>query len=585
MACLALSGAGFAQVSDVTLGYCDGQLPDKGDISYGEKNAYVSGAVYIPGGMIGTYAGNSLTGIRAGLASKLNIDELTVWIRTDLDGEDLVQATVSKAQGQDIVKGWNDIMFDTPYEITDALSQGCYLGYTFHQKGAAFGVAVIDTPSPNGYFVKFGETGEWEDRCAEGTMCIEGLVCGDRLPKLNLTLVDVDVPDILIVDRGNVEVSGTVRNVATHTVTGYDVSLVRDGQKIDTRHFDTALPLYGSEDFSCVLAHGLTAVGEGTGELTILVDNINGGDDEDMSDNAVVRNYAIVQHDFVRRILVEEFTTERCPNCPRVGGYIHDSLQKEKYADNVVVVCHHSGFYTDWLTASFDGEYLELFNGDTYAPAVGVDRKPQFDGGIITCPSSQSDMERAWDKCLDSPAFVSLDIKAKVDAETPNKVHVTVSGARAMEDFCENPVITVMVVEDNIKPRSQAGAGEDYMHYHVNRAVNSVWGDPLTFDGDEYVYECELPLADIWVRGNLQIVAFVSNHNAADVNDREVKNTAALGWADVQGGDSGIAESLIDAEGSEGVYYDLSGRRVNGDLPAGVYVRRAGALTEKIVIR
>ena len=85
-ACLAfMAGHASAEVSDMTLGYCAGQLPTKGDISYGEADKWVSGAIYITPGMLSTYSGNELVGVNAGLASKLNIDELTVWLRHDND--------------------------------------------------------------------------------------------------------------------------------------------------------------------------------------------------------------------------------------------------------------------------------------------------------------------------------------------------------------------------------------------------------------------------------------------------------------------------------------------------------------------
>ena len=45
VAYLALSGVGYAQISDMTIGYCNGQLPEKGDISYSEANANVEAAI------------------------------------------------------------------------------------------------------------------------------------------------------------------------------------------------------------------------------------------------------------------------------------------------------------------------------------------------------------------------------------------------------------------------------------------------------------------------------------------------------------------------------------------------------------
>lgn len=577
-ACLALAWAGHAQESDLTVGYCDGKLPEKGDISFSEADSHVSGAIYLPASTVGTFEGNTFPGIRVGLASKLNIDRLTVWVRSTLDGENLAEKEIAPPS-----KGWNDVMFDSPWLIEDREGTGLYLGYTYHQKGTAFGVAAIPEPCHNAFFVKFGN-GEWEDRSDEGSICIEGLVRGEKLPKTNVTLLDASAPSILIVDKGTVTVTGTLKNIATHTVTGYDVRLLVDGASADVKHIDTTLPYNGRETFSLEMSHGLAKVCSGT--LTIRVEAVNGADDEDMTDNEISMPFTSVQHDFTHRILVEEFTTEKCPNCPRVGGYMHNALEKDAFAGNVIALCHHAGYYTDWLTTVSDTEYLWLFNknGDTFAPAMMVDRKVMEDNSPIFLPATQSDMENIWKKSLAEPAFVSLDIKGKMDETDPGKVHVTVEGSRSMTEICDNPVITVLIVEDNIQARSQAGSDGDYVHQHVNRAVNATWGDPVPFSGDDYTYECEFSLSQIWKRQNMQIVAFISNYNPDNAADCKVLNAASIPFTDFDE-TAAVSETLAGTE-SEAEYFTLDGLRVNADaLTSGLYICRKGSRVSKVMVR
>lgn len=584
LAILTLSGVGIAQeVSDITVGYCNGEAPKKGDLSYSEADAYVSAAIYIPAGTVNTYAGNNITGIHAALASKLNIDEMTAWVRTSLDGENLAQVTITTESTPAIAKGWNDLMFATPLPIEGGNTTGLYLGYTYHQKGSCFGVAALTQPNPNGCFLKFGNE-EWQDLSDERTASIEGYIQGDKLPKVNLSLIDVDAPDVFIIDRGNADFAVHVRNLATHTITGYDINLVNNGTVVDTHHVDTSLAYNQEETVECTLNHGVTAIGTGSGEITILVNNINGGDDEDMTDNSETESFSIVQHDFTRKILVEEFTTEQCPNCPRLAGYMHDSLAKDKYKDNVIAVCHHAGYYTDWLTTPFDSKYLWFFpSGGTYAPAMMVDRTERAEESPVWCPASSSEMENAWNKGLNAPAFVSLNITAGYAEEDNNVLRVTVNGSRSMADLCDNPVITVFVVEDNIKARSQAGGTADYTHQHVNRAVNNAWGDPLTFTGDDYTYNCEFAVSNQWTRENLQIVAFISNYDAEDRTDCEVLNTNNLLASAFS--TTGVTE-IENTEAADAEYFTISGLKVNSDnLTPGLYIRKAGAKTQKVLVK
>lgn len=584
-AAAAMAGVANAEVSDVALTYCNGELPSKGTLSYGEADAWVSGAIYIPQGTIATFAGNEIVGVNAGLASKLNIDKLTVWVRTDLNGENLVEQTITNKSEQSIVKGWNTVKFDTPFSISADLNEGVYIGYSFHQPGSAFGVAAIKTPTPYGFYVQFGEDNEWEDRSEEGTICIEGLLQGENLPKINLSLSEISIPDVYIIDKGTMEISGKVRNLATWTVTGFNVSAEVNGKRVATAQVDDEIPYNTTGEFTVTLPLGITKIGDGTGEVTVVVDGIAEGDDEDPTDNSLTAGFNIVQHDFTHKIFVEEFTTEQCPNCPRVGNYIHESLENPEFAEDVLVVCHHSGYYTDWLTASFDEKYTWLFNdgGSMYAPAMVIDRVPQSEKTAVFSVSSKSDMEAKWRKQLAKPALVSLDITGVYDDDDPKKVKVIVNGSKSIARLCDNPTITVFIVENDIKARSQAGASGEYIHYHVGRAVNSVWGEPIEFDGDDYTYECEFNLNQTWVLDNLQVIAMIANYNQYNATDCEVKNAASLNYTDFVSA-SGV-EGITSDFDKEAEIYTISGMKVNGNLAPGIYIRRHNGKAEKFIVK
>lgn len=571
-----------AQVSGLTLGYCDGQINTSGTISSSTKNIWVHGAIYIPSNILNTYSGNKIDSIRAGLASKLNIDTLTVWIRSSLDGENLVEGTITSSTDQKIVKGWNQIKLDESYSIQENNTEGIYIGYSFHQKSASFGLSVISTPTENGLFVKIGNE-EWENRSSEGTLCIEALVYGESLPKVNLTFGSMTVQNVFVLDKGTFNVEGTVKNNATLTVTGYDVQAKFEGiDDVYTQHVDANIAYKESGNFNVTFSPTITEIGTGSGNVTITVMNINEGEDEDMTDNSLSGTFSIVSHDFTRNILMEEFTTEYCSNCPRMAGYISDALEKDEYKDRVFTVCHHSGYYTDWLTADCDASYLWLFNSrGTYAPAIMTDRYSFGGSTPVFCPSSQNEMESYWNSRLEEPAFVSLSISATADGDNDNSLHVTVTGSKSVDKLCDNPLITVFVVEDNIEARSQAGAS-DFIHNHVTRTYNSIWGDPITWNGNDYEYTCDLTLSSSWVKENLHIVAFIANYNSEDATDCEVQNTYGIPFSKV------VTSSIsgVKTENTETKeYYTLSGMKVpESKLAKGIYIEKTGGKTKKVLI-
>lgn len=564
----------------LTVGYCSGDLPTSSDIAYQESNSYVQAAIYIPAGTVRTYAGNALAAVRAGLASKLNMDQLTVWVRSELDGANLAEETISTSK--DIVKGWNDIRFSTPYIVEENIQTGLYVGYTYHQKGPVYGIAVNNTPCEGGYFIQMG-SGEWEDRSAEGTLFIEGVVEGDRLPALNLAIRQAEVPEVIIMADETVEVKGKVKNFGMETVTGFDVSLLVNGTRCGTSHVDCELPSNMEIDFLTKIKHSISSAASDSNEVTVLIDNINGGEDINASDNEFSFSRPVVERSYPRITLVEEFTTEKCVNCPRVGGYIHESLKMTEFADGVAVVCHHSGFETDWLTTDFDEDYLWFFDQkNPAAPAVMTDRKPEVVGTTVYNPSSQLEMQRIWRARMAEPAFVSLEMSGSIDPDDSGKVTISVKGERAYAGFCENPVITVYLVENGIKARRQAGA-ENYTHNHVNRAVNAVWGVPVPFEGNDYNYECSFDLSDEWVRENLQFVAAISNYNPDAPSDCAVMNASIIDFKNFD--PSGIDVIAADND-TKAEYYTINGIKVNGNsLTPGIYVKRIGNKTEKAIVR
>lgn len=582
VACLGLCGSGHAEISDLNLGYCGGADPTS-SIRYSADKVWVSGAIFIPASTLNTYGGNQINGVQAALRSKLNIEELKVWLRTDLDGENIAEQSISSDSDPSILKGWNILKFDSPWDIPSESENGLYIGYSYYQKKTSQGMGIIETPSLNSLFIQYGDNA-WEDHSNEGILCVEALVSGDKLPKVNLSFTNLQLPEVYVIDNGTMLIDGTVKNLATYTVTGFDVSAFVNEEKTGTAHVDCNIPYGASGEFSVVLPLGISSLGDGTGSVTVTIDNINEGSDEDMSDNTLSGSFLIAEHDFKHRIFVEEFTTEQCPNCPRVSNYMHTALEKDEFKDDVIVVCHHSGYYTDWLTSSFDANYLWLFNngGQTYAPAMAVDRTTHHDQTSVWCPSSSLDLEGAWRKALNRPAFVSLNIKGEFDEEDENHLTVTVNGAKSLDELCENPTITVYIVEDDIKARSQAGGGSDYIHNHVNRAVNSVWGDELQFDGNEYEYKCEFNLSHLWVRDNLQIVAMIGNYNSLNAADCVVKNAFSLPLSKL--GQNSISE--VESENAESQIYSVSGILMDKmDLAPGIYIRKTGKKVEKFVVR
>ena len=533
MALFLLTVSGLAQDTPFVLGYCDGQIATVGTAGFvtSEKKVWVSGAVYIPAGQARALAGDELRTIRAGLATKSQIDSLRVWVRTSLDGEDLVSGLMTTTTSPALNKGWNEFNLDTPYVIPED-SEGFYLGYSFHQKSKAMALSIILDPQPNGLFVQYGN-GEWTDYSATGVLCIEGFVYGDNMPMYDLQLDNISAGKYMALKNPQLEVTCNVRNLAMATINNYKAVCQFEGYD-ETITVDINQPIAYKERKQVkftINPEMITSVPDGPVKMTVTLQDLDGHEDISPENNSAQASFLVIDNVFARNVLVENFTTEVCPNCPRVAGWLHSTLEKPAFG-NVILWEHHSGYYTDSYTTPFDQTYMWFYNdgGSTYAPALMFDRVPQpaeQNTTPVTLPGTQAAMENLMTARLDEPAFVDVHIKAGYQED--GKLKVIVTGERIQPGFTVNPPrITVALVEDNIVTNSQSGASGAFTHRNVGRAVNSTWGEVIEWNGNNYRYEYAFNVADGWNKDNLAIVAFVSDYDSTNPTACDVANAALL---------------------------------------------------------
>lgn len=216
--------------------------------------------------------------------------------------------------------------------------------------------------------------------------------------------------------------------------------------------------------------------------------------------------------DVNRCVLVEDFTGQRCTNCPRAIDEIH-RLQ-EQYGDDVVIaVGIHSGplgFKTNQrflgLKTDTGDEYYNYWNLE-YQPVGMVNRTGAIDytswGG------------RIYEE-LQKTAPLSITLSTSVNVQD-RQLDVETSLYGVNGNFTGK--LQLWIVEDNITAFQMMPDGsrqEDYVHQHVFRAaVNGTWGEDIKVnEGQQVNFKCKgVPLSDDWNVDNLFIIAFVYDDN------------------------------------------------------------------------
>lgn len=564
-----LSCAITSTADTMNIGYAEGK-PISGTpigIGFGDRMD-IESAIYLPPSTVKLLGGKTIKGINGCITSSADIETVYIFIRQEPEGANLAEFKLVPNQLHNVKRGINKLTFKQPYIIPEDLGTGLYIGFGYIMKDPnARGLAASDIAMPGGFFLRRRD-GKWYDFSDRGTAAIEAVIEGENLPANNLRLSRVDTPEALVMTKGSFAPTFYIHNFGCNKVSAFDVVAEIEGSEVSRTRVQR--PINPNEMAICTVEIEPEIKSRGDKEVTYRIENPEEGNDPDMADNTLTDAFEAVTRDYPKYVVSEEFTTEQCGSCPPVVQMIHDLLQKTEYS-NVIQVAHHAGYKTDFLTLPMHQTYESLYGGGTFAPGLCVDRTLIAPSKIVFFPEDEDAISKQWDKCLQNPALVSVNIHANYTDDTKNKLAITVSGETSSLHLCDSPTVTVWLTEDNIASHNQAGAGRDFVHNYVTRACGSAdpWGDALTFDGDNYQYTCTIDLDKEWNPENMHIVAFVGNNGSW--SRKEVKNAARISFAEIK--DSGIDGALSSLQPVATEYFDLSGRRIS-EPAAGIYLQR-----------
>ncbi|MGB0930864.1 MAG: T9SS type A sorting domain-containing protein [Chitinophagales bacterium] len=130
------------------------------------------------------------------------------------------------------------------------------------------------------------------------------------LPELDAELSAVDLPDNLL--RGPQIIAGKITNLGSTTIQSLDVNW-RLGNQTFTHNIE-GLQLQAFEEYHFVHEQKWQAT-TGTSTFIVFISNINGSDDNELSNNSKVKEIAVHNTLSERTILYESFTNASCSIC------------------------------------------------------------------------------------------------------------------------------------------------------------------------------------------------------------------------------------------------------------------------------
>lgn len=213
-----------------------------------------------------------------------------------------------------------------------------------------------------------------------------------------------------------------------------------------------------------------------------------------------------------RTVLLEDFTGQRCVNCP-LGTEVIEQLQEE-YGENIVAVGIYSGGFGKQpngkllpLTTETGCEYFDHYVSGYGQPIGMVNRH-----GAV----NYTDWTAKVREELARESSVSIQLEAQLVA---GQISIDIQTKAINTPYSGN--LQVWVLEDGITDTQYMPNGtinKEYVHNHVLRTpVNGTWGDPISLDaGEQKTQHLTQAISSNWNTQKLSIVAFVYNDSGVE---------------------------------------------------------------------
>ena len=559
-------------------------------------------AIFIPG-TNAAIVGKTIKAVRFYLRDKSVLSDFKLWLSKEkpangaaadvtvmnidlatLDGGDVADDNLGKV---------NDVELTNPYVIT---SEGVYVGYSFKVTSASgsagkYPWCVVEGDAPNGLFAGWGEGLIDFSTDGYGKLAVQVLLEGNFI-ECGATPQDFGTVGTAVGYATSVDVE--IHNVGQQAISNIDYTVSIDGVTGAEQHatFSTPIAFGQSDQFKVPFAAYNEA---GNHSVVVTVTKVNGvvnGAEDKIGEGSL----NIVADLFPRNVVIEEFTTEKCPNCPRVAGFLHTYLEGADRS-RVYAVCHHSAYYTDWLTLPCDEELTYLYNDYyqgqqvTYAPGVMYNRQPYFESAYpessqnnmdnVSLPGSANEIKTIVDSELGKLSNLFLSMNVAPNADT-TQVVLTITGKCNDAFNKDKGLLTVYATEDDIKAQSQSGASGTYYHQHVIRYYNSTWGDNITWNGNQFTATYTVPMESTWVKNKMWFVAFVNKHNATNRLDNMIENSIGAQFFNP----NGIEGVTTDGENVKMTdFYTVDGRQISAPQKGINIIKMSDGTTKKVVIK
>ena len=311
-------------------------------------------------------------------------------------------------------------------------------------------------------------------------------------------MFSIDVEQYL--PAGDLEIAFSVRNVGSNDLTSFEASYEIDGTTV-SESFNTNLGMFENGQFAFSEKVNLTP---GNYELKIELTSVNGGDDNDPSNNTLNKGLSVAMGSTKRIPMIEHFSSSTCGPCVYINSQMHSvcSSNEGKFA--------YVKYPMYWPTP-----------GDPYSTDESTARKTYYN--ISAVPQIVYDAvnigavvvtTNQLDESINSDAYVNIKGAFDIDGTTINVTadvmpYITVEGCKVFVSV--NEKTTTGNVGTN---------GETEFHHIMMKMLDNAEGNDLTAEAGEYQrfeFSYDMSQTHVEEMSDLEVAVWVQHYNSKEI--------------------------------------------------------------------
>jgi thiol-disulfide isomerase/thioredoxin len=339
------------------------------------------------------------------------------------------------------------------------------------------------------------------DNYNDGAFIALDLVQVGSLNAVDLNLAAITTP--AVVSTGNLDITGSISNAGSNAITSFDVYYNIDGGANVGPYSVTGLNIAtgGAYNFTHNVPYNFTTDGNYT--INVLIDNVNGTTDEDVSNNTLSKDITVNSSFVQRRVLHEIFTANWCGPCAAANP-VFDALITNNSAD------WQSGNHANATVLKYQcwGDAYDIADNDTRVAYYGdIEGIPAMkaDGSTDYHPGSYS--QTNFNTHLAVPSFYSIDAEHAISG---NDISIDVT----INPFASGNAVVRVGVFEKMTTGNVGSNGETEFHHVLMKMLPDAAGTAVTFtSGTEWTQTFNYDMSTTFVEEmtDLGVVIFIQD--------------------------------------------------------------------------